>query len=79
MSKIHYGLIHGLSEQDKEVVRRQAESSKEFIKRLRALLEGDIEDRYIDEESDLKADPIELAISLGERRGLRAALKYIPE
>lgn len=79
MSKIHVNLIKGLSEQEKETVQRQYENAKDLLKRFRKIIEHEIQETYIDEESALKVDPVDLAVSIGVRRGLRDFLKYIPE
>ena len=79
MSKIHVDLIKGLKENEKEQIQRQLESSKELVQRLRKIITSKIESSYLEEENDLKVDPLELAASIGERRGLRQMLKYLPE
>lgn len=80
MSKrIHTDLIKGLGEEGGKDFTLKYDNAQEVLKRIRSVLQKEIEASYIDEESIDQELPINLAKSLGYRRGLREAIKYLPE
>ena len=83
MAKVPTSLLKGLSGDERKVVAEQFERSQKLVKQLRKLIKDDIESRYAEEELDIAeyiSYPHNVALlMLGERRGLRSVLKYIPE
>lgn len=80
IKRVHVDLIKGLDEDGKKEIVRQLENSKRLLSRIRQIIHKEIENSYIDEEEKLEASNlIDVASTIGYRRGLRSVLKYLPE
>jgi len=70
-------LLQGLSDQDKERVLAELETSL-FIKQLRKLIQNKINTTLVNEE-EFPDSVFSLAATVGERRGYRTVLKLLPD
>lgn len=76
--RIPQWLIKGLDEDAKKDIIKRYEVAKPILSRLRSELEKRVQRSYIDEEHVITDSMINVASTIGERRGFRGAMDLIP-